>query len=232
MGFDQMMTFYNHFAVEKSQIKVVFNNTSSGPLKVGIRIDADSTLITDPDQLVEFGGLSYDTLEGKAIYGMNKELTLRADIAKVQGIPRKNITTDPNLRGTAAASPAEITYYHVVAWDPTGSSGGCTFQVVIDYIAIFTEPRDATKSLTRAPAIFHGGERKEFVPRHERVEPPAPKLALAEPCKWMEDDEYETVCCCSLDPSRFLKIAGHVIPIERGVVAKPSVTLTTLETQQ
>jgi len=159
MGFDQMMVFYNHFAVESARIKVQFKNRATGTMQVGLRIDADSTPLSDPDQLVEFGGVSIDVLEAKGVYGANKELELSVDIPRVQGIPRRNITTDPNLRGTAAASPSEITYFHLCVWDPLLTGGSVDFDVTIDYVAWFTEPRDATKSLLRAPLV-QAGEQK------------------------------------------------------------------------
>jgi len=146
MGFDQMMVFYNHFAVEKCMIKVQAQNLSSNTCHVAMRLDANSTPLTVPDQLLEFGGLTTDVLEGKGVYGANKAFMLACDIPVVQGIPRRNITTDPNLRGDAATSPIEITYFHLLAWDPLGNSGSCDFDVTLEFQAWFMEPRDATES--------------------------------------------------------------------------------------
>jgi len=151
MGFDQMMVFYNHFAVDRCRIKVNFNNTAAGCIHVGIRLDASSTPLTSSDQIIEFGGTTYDILEAKNTYGCTKTLELDVDIARVQGIPRKNITTDPNLRGDAATSPVEITYFHLFVWDPNGQSGTANCDVTLEQSSYFMEPRDATLS---APVLI------------------------------------------------------------------------------
>jgi len=155
MGFDQMMVFYNHFAVAKCKIKVNFSNTASSLFHAGIRLDASNTPLTTPDQILEFGGITYDVVEAKATYGGSKTFQLSVDIAKIQGIPRQNITTDPNLRGDAGTSPTELTYFHLLVWDPVNAlSGTVNADVTIEYGSWFMEPRDATTStpVVRQPA--------------------------------------------------------------------------------
>ncbi len=159
MGFDQMMTFYNHFAVESARIKVQFKNRGTGTMHCALRQDADVTPLTNSDQIIEFGGVTSDVLEGKGVYGANKELGLSVDIPRIQGIPRRNITTSPNLLGSASTSPPEGTYFHIIIWDPLAVGGSVDFDVTIDYVAWFIEPRDATLSLSRAP-IAQMGEQK------------------------------------------------------------------------
>jgi len=148
MGFDQMMVFYNHFAVDTCKIKLQFTNLTTTQIHCGVRLDGSSTPLSNPDQLIEFGGTTYDICEGKSIYGSSKSMELFVDIARIQGIPRKNITTDPNLRGDSATSPIEITYFHVFIWDPVGGvSGSASVDVTLEQSAYFMEPRDATESL-------------------------------------------------------------------------------------
>lgn len=149
MGFDQMMVFYNHFAVDRAMIKVQFTNLASGPMRVGIRLDAGNVPLTNYTQMLEFGGLTDDVLESKSVYGSSKTLQASVDIAKIQGIPRKNITTDPSLRGDAVTSPTEITYFHVVIWDPLGNGGTVNFDVFLEQSAWFFEPRDISQSLNK-----------------------------------------------------------------------------------
>jgi hypothetical protein len=153
MGFDQMMVFYNHFAVNKCRIYVQANNTASGCMHAGVRLDASSTALTSADQILEFGGVTCDVLEAKNTYGCVKSFDLSVDIAKIQGIPRQNITTDPNLRGDAGTSPVEATYFHLFAWDPNSLSGTVNFDVILEYDSWFMEPRDGTLSLARTKPI-------------------------------------------------------------------------------
>lgn len=152
MGFDQMMSFYNHFCVESSRIVAVFKNQATGTMRCSVRIDADSTPLTVPDQLLEFGGLTTDTLEAKGVYGANKTLQLSVNIPKIQGIPASSFMADPSLRGSSAASPSECTYYHLQVWDPLSAGGTVGIDILIEYRSWFLEPRDQIESL-RKPTI-------------------------------------------------------------------------------
>lgn len=150
MGFDQMMVFYNHFHVTRSSIKVVANNTAAGCIHAGVRVDASLTPLTSADQIREFGGCTIEILEAKNTYGCAKEFSMSADINRLQGIwPRSAIVADAALGGDAGTSPVENTYYHVFAYDPNSISGTVNYDVIIEFEAIFSEPRDATLSLTK-----------------------------------------------------------------------------------
>jgi len=146
MGFDQMMTFYNHFCVVWAKLTCVFKNTAGSAPTVCLRIDADTTPLTSIDRIVEFGGCVTENLEIKGGYGANKQLSMVADIGKIQGISRVALTSDPSLQGSASASPAECTYFHITMWDTTATTGSCEVDIILEQIAIFTEPRDLTGS--------------------------------------------------------------------------------------
>jgi len=147
MGFDQMMLFYNHFVVVKAKVRVVFKNTGTSVPTVCIRQDANSTALTVIDRLVEFGGLVSETLEVKGAYGANKTLELNLDVGKLQGLNRQAIAADPSLRGDAATSPTEVTYFHIMVWDATSTTGSISTDVILEQDAIFMEPRDQIESL-------------------------------------------------------------------------------------
>jgi hypothetical protein len=160
MGFDQLMVFYNHFCVVNSRIRVIFHNTGSSNPTACIRIDADSTPITVIDRIVEFGCAVMETLEFKTGYGCNKELKLAVNIPRLQGVPRAAILADVNLRGTAAASPSEISYFHIQLWDASAVTSTCSFDVILEQEAVFTEPRDISVSM-RSPAPAQGTDEKQ-----------------------------------------------------------------------
>ncbi len=150
MGFDQMIAFYNHFVVLKARLVVTFVNTgSSTSPTVCIRQDADSTIITNFDQIKEFGGCVYEQLEAKGSYGQNKVLELSVDIAKLQGVNRQAIVADTALQGNAGASPSEVTFLHMLLWDATNTTSAASAQFVLEQEAVFIEPRDLTQSLER-----------------------------------------------------------------------------------
>jgi len=207
MGFDQMMIFYNHFAVSSARIKVNFTNTSTSTFHAGIRMDANSTPLTNTDQIVEFGGVSFDALEGKATYGCSKTFEEYVDIARIQGIPKGNITTDPNLRGDSATSPLEITYFHLFAWDAvTSTTGTVNADVTIDYTSWFMEPRDATESISRTLSNLHvDADRKvdDFTCLH--LSPPVSELTT----------DFVTVGCgCAFADHSFCKSSWNKNPTD------------------
>jgi hypothetical protein len=104
MGFDQLMTWYNHFCVVSAKIRIVCKNQANSAPTICLRVDGSNTPITVIDRVVEVGGCVTEDLEVKGAYGANKILELGCDIAKLQGVRRSAITADPTLRGDAATS--------------------------------------------------------------------------------------------------------------------------------
>jgi len=162
MGSDQMLIFYNHFCVDTCKVTVNCANTAAGSFHVGIRQDATFTALTDPNQMIEFGGITYDVLEAKNTYGSSKTMSMVFDIARIQGVDRRAIMNDSQLRGDATNFPLEITYIQLVAWDPNGLSGSINFDVVLEFGAWFLEPRDAVVSVPLASTLA-GPKRKPRV---------------------------------------------------------------------
>lgn len=152
MGFDQLMVWYNHFCVRTARIVLVAKCTSGSSPTVCLRVDADSTPLTVIDRIVELGGCVTECLEVKGAYGANKRLSMSLDIAKLQGISKSAMTADANLRGTAASSPAEVSYFHITLWDTVGlTTGSCEVDVILEQTATFFEPRDITESFVQRP---------------------------------------------------------------------------------
>ena len=146
MGFDQLMTFYNHFVVLRSRLVAICRNQSAGVVTFFIRVDADSTALTSIDRIIEFGGVVTENVEVKGSSSSIRKMTLNADIMKLQGVNRAAITADSTLRGTAAASPTETTFYHIGLFDTAGNTVSEQVDVVIEYQAVFLEPRDLSQS--------------------------------------------------------------------------------------
>lgn len=147
MGFDQMMLWYNHFTVLSSKLVVTCKNSAFTTPAVSLRVDGDSSAITVIDRIVELGGCVMNTLGQTGSSALTCKLSLDVDIAKLQGISRVALTADPDLRGNAAAGPLENTYYHIQTWNTAGTTSTIQFDVIIEYLAHFAEPRDQTQSL-------------------------------------------------------------------------------------
>jgi len=162
MGFDQMMLFYNHFCVIRSKLKVTFRSTASSTnsFMVCVRQDATSSPLTVIDRIVECGANVMDVIDESGSSGGTKILWLGLDICKLQGLSRSALTADSTLRGDAATSPTEITYYHVQCWDSNGKSGTVTMDAVLELESVFMEPRDQVQSFVR---VEEKKEEKEFV---------------------------------------------------------------------
>lgn len=146
MGFDQLMQWYNHFCVVWAKITIVAKSTSATTPTICLRVDGDSSVLTVIDRVVEIGGCVTETLEVKGSYGANKSLSMVADIAKLQGINRVALTSNPSLQGNVAASPAECTYFHITMWDTLGATGSAEVDVILEQIAVFQEPRNMVQS--------------------------------------------------------------------------------------
>jgi len=100
MGFDQLMSWYNHFCVVRSRIVCTFRNIGTTSAYGAIRVDASNTALIVIDRLIEDGGLTMDILEAKGVTGSNKVLALDISIPKLQGVSRSAVTADPSLQGT------------------------------------------------------------------------------------------------------------------------------------
>lgn len=146
MGFDQMMTFYNHYTCLRARIKVVAQNTSSTLTpSFGIMISGASTVLSSIEQVVENGDLAVASLGYAGAQGSMCRLTRSVDCASFQGID--DIMDDPNMRGDSASNPTEQMYFHLVTWNPFSASQiTSNFQVVIEYDTIFHEPRKGSLS--------------------------------------------------------------------------------------
>jgi len=149
MGFDQLMVFYNHFCVTRAKLIVTFKCYSSVDQTVCIRQDATNAPLTVIDRIIEFGGLTMAQVGSSGEFGGQVTLDLTLDIAKLQGVTRTALTADPTLRGDAATSPTEVTYFHVAAWDAVGNGANIQCSVILEQEAHFMEPRDATESFKK-----------------------------------------------------------------------------------
>ena len=145
MGFDQMMVSYNHYYVTSAKITVTFRNqTGNATPVVSISVMPDTTPITVSDRIVEFGDCNMTILESKAVAGSVKTLQQSVSMRRIMGVD--DIVDNSELRGDAASNPTEQTYFHVQTWNNDVFTCAINFDVVIDYQAIFAEPRVLTES--------------------------------------------------------------------------------------
>jgi len=146
MGFDQMMTFFNHYTVVASKITVIAQtNSTSLRSTCGLLVSGSSTATTNIEQLVENGDCQFYVLSYAGQFGGTATMTRRLNIGRFQSVA--DVMDDPNMRGDSASNPAEQAYYHIVCWNSASATViTVDCQVLIEYEAVFHEPRKASLS--------------------------------------------------------------------------------------
>jgi len=163
MGFDQMMIFYDHFVVTHSRLSATFMNYATNSVfKVFARVDGNNVAVASTEDLSELGGNVYDILTPLNSTGCTKTLTLALDVAKFHGQRPSALTATESLTGSASSSPSDGIYYHLSAFSPSGLTGNILVQYVIDFEAIFFEPRSPSPSLSHLSSsierVVHANE--------------------------------------------------------------------------
>lgn len=148
MGFDNIMPFYEHYHVINAKVHVTFMNKQSLYRGyVGLKITPDTAAPASYEDLVEEGRAVVDNIGGaNDAFNGSKVLRASVNVPAVNGLTRKNFIANEATQGTIASNPSEQTYLHVCAWSPAAQSLDVEFYAVIEYTAVFTEPRNLTSS--------------------------------------------------------------------------------------
>jgi len=152
MGFDQMMSLYNQCCVIRSKITVCFIPTWD--CRFGVYLSPDTAGITDPIRLMENGLITTHAKTGvSTMTGVEATpLTLPCDVRKYFGRrTAREMQDDVNLQTTAATNPTEGVYFAINGWfshDNPGATKVLYFDILIEYDAIFWEPKKQSVSIT------------------------------------------------------------------------------------
>jgi len=150
-GFDQMMQFYNHHQVIKSKIFCKFPASTTGnviPAYMDVFL-TDSGSRTISMSTIDFLEHSQGTGRGWQIgternyIGQQSGITKYFDSAKFFDRPRN----DSSLLGSIGSNPAEQAYFEVAVAPIAGNNpDNVVLLVIIDYIVMFTEPKQQLMS--------------------------------------------------------------------------------------
>lgn len=144
-AFDQYMAFYNTYTVVGAKITVVplVSSAASASGVAGIQLRLDSVASTDVKQYIEG---PYCVWSGQKTWTEGSPLVLGFSAKKHLSIV--NPLDDTAVQGNAGANPATGAYWHVFYTGPTTAATGGTmnFQVLIEYTAILTDPKDLANS--------------------------------------------------------------------------------------
>lgn len=137
-GFDQLMALYDHYVVIGSKItaKMACMSTNANPVMFTISLRDQASATNQPYSTLE---QSYCTWDIVAPSGESKSLV---QTFNNQFLGRSFPLSDPDLKGSETANPAEQAYYHVTLSSPSGTNEPTNYVIVtIDYEAILIEPK-------------------------------------------------------------------------------------------
>lgn len=142
--FDQLSLIYNHYHVVGSKITIMptGNLDSSRGFQICAYLNDDSTLVGDYFSAVQ------QSASVNAVYAPgrdNPNLELGFSAKKVFG---GSILGNNALRGNSGADPTEQSIYSIYmqATDPAATDCNVAIAVMIEYVAVWTELKDLSKS--------------------------------------------------------------------------------------
>lgn len=143
-GHDEMFNAYDHVRVLGSKITCLFANNTNDPNLVGVYLTDTTTTVTNHIDLMERPRTIFRVM-GDGTSGPNTMKLSKSFSAR--GFFGKAARTDDVYRGDVNNNPTEQAYFGVYV-GPTDSAAdvGQVVQVIIDYICIFTEPKQLSQS--------------------------------------------------------------------------------------
>lgn len=146
IGFDQMMQMYNHYTVIGAKLTAIFSSIDTVYEQiVGIAQVADATAITNGQEAVENGLVTFKMLQQAGTAKQIVQMTSPLSIGKFMG--RRSILSEDDFRGTSLSNPTEQAYFHLISYHGGAVDiSGCRLDIVVDYITVFTEPKYLSQS--------------------------------------------------------------------------------------
>lgn len=145
IGYDQIMPMYDHFTVIGSRIRVTATNTDGGsPQTVVVALKDNVTAINDMGRTIENGQCRWGVLSESVAGGCTKTFTLGFSANKFFGC---NVLDGDKYKGFENGNPNEGAYYHITVAPLEGvDAASVRCNVVIEYIAVLTEPKVLAQS--------------------------------------------------------------------------------------
>ncbi len=154
-GFDQMLQWYQHFTVVGAKATMLPAHSSTSnlvPLHYGIALTSTGSAVA------VLGAVSVDSILESRLVGKYKTNSISGGAsAFYQGVTKhfsakkffgtKNIVGKSLYRGDPTADPTEEAFFECFGTSVAGNDPGTQpFEIIIDYIAVLTEPRVLTPS--------------------------------------------------------------------------------------
>lgn len=153
MNFDQWALLYNHYVVVGSKITCTAHSGSTSNADgcfIGVNLQDDQSLSTDPSTLLEQGLTRYKFFNQTYAAGSGNGRVVRHGFSAKKFFNLSNPTDNIKRIGAGiGASPAEQAFFCILVSPPPTSTvdiGSILVTYVIDYIAIFSEPKGQSQS--------------------------------------------------------------------------------------
>lgn len=143
-GFDQLMALYDHYAVKFCKCTCTFVPNGLGqPAMCGIAVRDSSSTESSIDYYLETGYVKYKPVSSTE--GYETKITYFLDVPKFLG--RRNLLSDPELKGSTAANPTENAQFHIFAAPfDTSDVGTIDVYVELEYTTWLIEPKNPGQS--------------------------------------------------------------------------------------
>ena len=144
-GFDEYMELYDHFVVLRSRIMVTFmtygsTNTQSDNVICAVGLRDTTTSTTDMMLKIEMGRGEWSVVGNSAGGNSSATLTMSCDVGAYLG--RRDVLSDPDLKGSSTADPTEECFYEINVASLDGADPPpLDALVVIEYDVAYIEPR-------------------------------------------------------------------------------------------
>lgn len=150
-GFDQLIALYQHFCVVGAKItfRVSVPANNDTPFIMGIHVDDQGTL-TDAANITALMEQPRTTRKiiSKPNNASGRELQITQKFSAKKFFGANSIIGESQFEGSDSANPTEEAYF--IPWigpmDATSDLATYTCFVEIEYVAVFTEPKDLNQS--------------------------------------------------------------------------------------
>lgn len=146
LGFDQMMTMYDHYTVIGARARITFSNSDgSNPQLVVAHIKDDISTAYNVQQVLENGRSKWTTLSpsdgGQAVRTLYMNFSAKKFFSK-------NVLHENAFSGDVSSNPGEVAYLHLTLAPADGSTDTTAiyYDITIEYIAVLTEPKTLASS--------------------------------------------------------------------------------------
>lgn len=146
LGFDQMMTLYDHYQVLGVKYTITVTH-ADGDCCVGIQFsDRQTPSVTGISTLQENPNYLYKYLSMDTANQMPVVLTKKVGLARFFGVPKSGFNGETKYTGTSTANPSETAACHVFVHALNGATVNIRYSLRAEFITKFTEPKSLSGS--------------------------------------------------------------------------------------